>query len=179
MIVVFVVLFAMQIMLCYPHPKESVKVSFDEEWNIGSYDFSVSSSYKPGLTFEYNGINYSTIHLVGTLPVESQYIAKKNIIKYSEKGTTFQKFFMRKSASGSEYVIAMYVLVIGNEVYFFYEDLYRAGDYYKFTAEEGKEGTIVAHWQPDLKSFIFWTILISVIISGIAGFFMYADELNK
>lgn len=179
MVVVFVILSVMQTMLCYPHPKESVKVSFDEEWNIGSYDFSVSSGYEPGLTFEYNGINYSTIHLVGTLPVESQYIAKKDIIKYSEKGTTFQKFFMRKSASGSECVIAMYVLVIGNEVYFFYEYLCRASDYYKFIVEEREEGVIVAHWQPDLKSFIFWTTLISVVISGVVGFFMYADERTE
>ena len=132
MAVVFTGAFAVGAAYYWPHPKEAVVVEFDEQWLIGSSDFKVKEwDSSPIIEFEHNGNHYATDESKPGLPVKPVEASLEDMIKDTGNGRTFQKFLLEDDYEDdyTDDLFAVYVLVIGNDVYYSKEKNYIASDY--------------------------------------------------
>jgi len=173
-ILLFVLLFAIIATVIgyftYPHEKESVVLSFDENWNVGSYDIRVSE-WKPLVDFEYKNITYTTnpdSEIVGSLPKVpiDDNLDLEDIIKASRTSTdNYQNVFVSDKSA-----YAMYVTVVNGEVYYCWSRVHKEYDNYHVSTEIIDENKIEISIHPDWIDF--------VVIVGMSSFIIALGSAN-
>jgi len=150
----------------YPYEKESIILSFDDNWNVGSYDMKVAG-WKPLVDFEYNNNTYTTnpdSEIVGSLPkipIDDN-LDLEDIIKASGSSTdNYQDVF---NSDNSAYV--MYVTIVNGEVYYYWEKIYKEyGSNYYISTEIIDENRIEISIYPDWADFYFVVVVGSFMIA--------------
>jgi len=150
----------------WSYPKEAITVGFDEQWTIGSYDFEVKEwDSSPIIEFECNGNHYATDESKPGLPVKPVKASLEDMVKDADNKRTFQKFLLEDDSANS--LFAVYVVVIGNDVYYSKEKIYAVSNY--DLSFEQKENQIVVSHRPQTLSTLVAVAIAALFISCIIG----------
>jgi len=168
--VVFIVTFAVGVAHYWPYPKEAVVVGFDEQWSIGSSDFEVKKwDSSPIIEFEYDGNHYATDKNRPGLPVKPVEASLESMIRDAGNGRTFQKFLLEDSSDDD--LFAVYVVVIGNDVYYSKEEIYTASNY--DLSFEQKENQVTISHHPQTLSTLVGIAMAALFISCVVAMFSW------